>query len=157
MPDCGVEYPNPIEIKPIELNSDEIKQVHDYIRHLFHMFLSWFTVFATVNYATMGWLASLGPNAHFLSIAKLVAVMFVAQNLLALVCAREVWRALKRQADKVGGAAGVVPMTLYFRAIALIAIAIGLTAIAWLIAVVLWGGQPRSATRPCTHKTGGVM
>lgn len=108
------------------------------------MFLSWFTVFATVNYAAMGWLAGLSANSSFISVARLVAVMFIAQNLLALICTREVWRALKRQAALVGGATGVVPTTLYSRAIGLIAIAVILTAIAWLIAAMLVG-QPASA------------
>jgi len=114
------------------LTSDEIKQVHDYIRHLFQMFLTWFTVFATVNYAAMGWLAALSPNAHLVSKAHLVAMVFIVQNLLALVCTREVWLALKMQAAKVGGDDGVVPTQLYSRAIGLIAIAVGITALVWL-------------------------
>ena len=96
------------------------------------MFLTWFTVFATVNYAAMGWLAGWTPNARFNSIAGSVALVFVIQNGLALVCSWYVWQALQRQADLVGGSEGVVPTRLYKRAIALIAAALVVTACTWV-------------------------
>jgi hypothetical protein len=35
-----------------------IKELHDFARQIFASTVTWFTVFVTVNYASMGWLAS---------------------------------------------------------------------------------------------------
>ncbi len=67
-----------------EFIEDCIKQNHDYARHVFTSTVTWFTFFVGVNYLAMSWFAASkgegGPNA-----LPMVAVLFVVQNLLALI------------------------------------------------------------------------
>ncbi|MDL9999868.1 hypothetical protein QTI24_14720 [Variovorax sp. J22P240] len=41
----------------------KLAELHDYVRHSFNLFFGWFTFFAGVNCASMGWLAKPDPDA----------------------------------------------------------------------------------------------
>lgn len=115
--------------------ADNIKQSHDYVRHIIQMFLTWFSVFATVNYAAMGWLATIWVSSGAkLSPAMVwvISTMFVAQNILAILGTWEVWKAIERQIKAVSQIGNTVPQVFYFSALRLFAIALALTAIAWI-------------------------
>lgn len=63
-----------------------IAELHEYIRHGFNLFFGWFTFFATVNYASMGWLAKPETEgARNQPLVYLVCVLFIAQNTLGVV------------------------------------------------------------------------
>lgn len=121
-----------------EQRADNLKQVHDYIRHIFQMYLTWFTVFSGVNYAAMGWLVGfLTDKAHNRPAAAWVfSAAFVLQNILAVIVTYQVAKSLKRQsaeAARLSGSDRIVPQTLYRWSTILIGVALTITAIAWAI------------------------
>lgn len=73
----------------------KINEIHEYARHLFGLLVTWFVFFATVNYATMGWLtkpeSSSAPHGgagqeRFLYVV--VSVLFLIQNLIGIAACR---------------------------------------------------------------------
>src|ERR1700753_857352 len=97
--------------QPASLNED-LKQAHEYVRHIFQLFLFWFGFFATVNYGAIGWLFQTG---HSSSIARIIPAFFIAQNVLAIAGTIAVWKGLDRQMTlpaQLGGADSVVPRKL---------------------------------------------
>src|SRR5947209_5879515 len=73
------------------MNEDFLKSViterHDYARHSFTSMVTWFTFFVTVNYASMGWLATSkdGALTNASGPIVLVAAVFVTQNILGII------------------------------------------------------------------------
>jgi hypothetical protein len=41
-----------------QIEDSQLRQIHDYIRHSFQLLTTWFTAFATINYAAFAWMAS---------------------------------------------------------------------------------------------------
>jgi hypothetical protein len=114
-----------------------LEQSHDYIRHIFQMFLTWFAVFATVNYAAIGWLAqAVGENKVGYPFSWIVPIFFIVQNVLAMGGSFLVWIGLKRQAEAIGKidklSRNIVPEKLYFGCIILFECALLLTGGAWI-------------------------
>ena len=122
--------------------ADHLKQVHDYIRHIFQLFLGWFGIFATVNYAAMGWLAGVTAEGKTIAplFAWLVPLMFISQNVVGLLGTWAMYGELRRQirhASRIGGYGRLIPRSLQFRVLTLIAIALSLTLLSWLVIALL--------------------
>ncbi len=64
-----------------------IREYHEYVRHIFGLFITWFTFFISVNYVGIGWFASKGNDQGKGPSVELVGVMFGVQCVLAIgVC-----------------------------------------------------------------------
>jgi hypothetical protein len=126
----------------------KFRELHDYIRHIFQLFVGWFTFFATVNYATMGWLAKpsgLVPVGTHL--VWLISGLFISQNLLGIVACvfvrryllerdSEILRLEQQAASSSQDESGPplsssVPLALYSTTIVLIAWALGVILLSW--------------------------
>ncbi|WP_315729144.1 hypothetical protein [Bradyrhizobium sp. SZCCHNS2015] len=133
-------------------NENRLKQIHDYIRHTFQLFLTWFALFATINYVAFGWLvspnsaanssgaASAGNSSHVQAIALVVGVNFIIQNFLGIAAAIIVDRVVKdfaTKASKLEGPDPIVPIALYRGAIFLVGIALFVTAAVWGIVIAV--------------------
>jgi len=120
-------------------NENRLRQIHDYIRHTFQLFLGWFAFFAGINYVALGWLASPnGTASHSPSIALAVGVNFNIQNILGIIAAVIVDNALKdlaSKASKLEGSDRIVPTALYRGSIVLIGIALFVTAAVWAMVI----------------------
>jgi hypothetical protein len=110
----------------------KFKELHEYVRHVFQLFIGWYTFFVTVNYASMGWLAtSADAKPSLAKFAWLIPVMFISQNALGIFACLYVWQCLKESNDKIlrfeqialpnDMASTSVPILLYSRSIGLIA------------------------------------
>ncbi len=65
---------------------EKLKAVHGAFASPFGLVVQWFIFFATVNYATMGWLAKpSGTPPATGGLIWLVALVFVTQNVLAII------------------------------------------------------------------------
>lgn len=62
---------------------DLAKRRDDYLRHTFQLLLSWFTVWLTVNYFSMGWVAANWGKVEE-NVGIVVAFAFVFQNVLGI-------------------------------------------------------------------------
>ncbi len=60
----------------------QINETHQYIRHTFQILVTWFTVFISINYASMGWLAK--DETHTRGLLIIIAIMFITQNALGI-------------------------------------------------------------------------
>jgi len=125
----------------------KLRELHDYVRHVFQLTVVWFTFFATVNYATMGWLAKSDATPGNRGLLWLVSLLFITQNLLGMAACLVVRRyVLDRDAEvmelerKVGASARTerapplsssVPAALYSKTIGLMGFALGLILITW--------------------------
>lgn len=72
----------------IDYITNKYKEMNEYIRQVFQLFIVWFTFFATVNYATMGWLSSEHSNTEIqnsLFTLNIVSWVFILQNFLGCV------------------------------------------------------------------------
>lgn len=125
--------------------SRKMAEIHEYVRHSFNLFFGWFTFFATVNYATMGWLAKNEPGvATKTALVAIVVLLFISQNLLG-VAACFVMRAhlrtwnqkitelerLVQQNEKLGPSDTSIPIRTYLQVVNLIVGALGLLVVAW--------------------------
>jgi hypothetical protein len=117
-------------------NESRLDQIHDYIRHSFQLFLTWFALFAGINDVALGWLgSSSGATAkppRLLILA--LALNLIIQNLLGIIAALIVKRALTDLASKAYNLEGpdtIVPIALYRGSVVLIGIALFVTASIW--------------------------
>ncbi|MFZ1546379.1 MAG: hypothetical protein WAT12_04685, partial [Candidatus Nitrotoga sp.] len=63
-----------------------ITEHHNYARHIFTSVVGWFTFFVTINYASMGWLASASDKIkENLGPVYLIAFAFITQNILGII------------------------------------------------------------------------
>jgi len=131
----------------------KLQELHEYVRHVFQLLVGWFTFFATVNYASMGWLAKPSTPSPSKGIVWIVAGMFITQNVLGLIACSVVRRyLLDRDAEvlslersiasaSLGESAspGVssVPARLYSRTIDLMAWALAAIMVAWCVLAVI--------------------
>ena len=84
--------PNPLQTER------KLKEIHEYARQAFQLFVSWFVFFAGVNYATMGWLLKpSGPPNRTLLIV--VAILFIVQNILGIIACFRVRKYLKQSSS----------------------------------------------------------
>ncbi len=129
-----------------EILSRRIAEIHEYVRHIYQLFVGWFTFFVTINYATLGWLAKASGAEVSLSTRWSIAVLFFCQNALGItaclfVRAFLIARAL--EVDKIEQMhgdislgrllefdVGTVPRELYSRTIILMMLA--------LISLLVW-------------------
>ena len=127
----------------------KLREIHEYARHIFQLYIAWFTFFVTANYVSMGWLAK--PNDDGKSyIALVVGSLFVLQNALGAIATKYVWRCLHGYNVRVtnleasalqnyesGDDNSSMPMNLY-SAVCILALVTLLTiAVAWVIIVGL--------------------
>ena len=63
---------------------DEIKELYNFCRHDFRLFVTWYTAFTTVNYIAIGWVISSDVlnNNSFIIIA--ISVFMISQNIFAI-------------------------------------------------------------------------
>lgn len=119
-----------------EHSENRLRQIREYIRHLFQLFLTWFTVFATINYAALGWLAATKTDGTFTvsPFAWPVAAIFIVQNVLGIIVSymvRDALISLKEKAFALEMKTTIVPIGLYSGAIWLIMLALAITAGVW--------------------------
>ncbi|MDG4562263.1 MAG: hypothetical protein P9E88_13310 [Candidatus Competibacter sp.] len=142
-----------VVFKQREAAERKIKELHEYVRHIFQMFVGWFTFFATVNYATMGWLSNIikEPN-HSNKMIILICVLFITQNLLGIaVCfflkkyLDEVNKSIENLEIKItnmisfSGKLSSMPVRLYLNSVYLVGIALVLISLGWcgIICIIL--------------------
>ncbi|WP_143062794.1 hypothetical protein [Bradyrhizobium sp. OK095] len=123
-----------------QIEENQLRQIHDYTRHSFQTFVSWFTVFATVNYVAFGWMVSVSNSSSSTSplvspLALPVASVFALQNVLAYLGAnraKEALRGLDRKAKDLEHHGEIIPIDSYVRLIVLMRSGIAATGILWL-------------------------
>lgn len=119
-----------------------VKELHEYVRLNFQLYMAWFTFFGTVNFASLGWLASTSETARLTSIAWLVPVMFISQNVLGILASKYVSdffyqydgnvRALERiLVPDENTSQSSLSLRLYNQVVALIAGALAIIAAVW--------------------------
>ena len=136
---------------PIEEVHRKLAELHEYVRHVFNLFFGWFTFFATVNYATMGWLAKAeAATPQNSSLVAVVTALFISQNLLGIAACFVVRKylvstnrrvlELEQQAQLVAGqqnspglSSSSLPIEPYSQVIALIAVALAIIVGAWCV------------------------
>jgi hypothetical protein len=133
-----------------------IREYHEHLRHIFGLFITWFTFFIGVNYVGIGWFASAADK----STAKptsigLIALLFIVQCALGIaVCATLLWhfrRTCKRieflqkkdkWTDKVLEGRTTMPLFVYQFSVSGGMAAIITVGIAWIGLWVLRGSFP---------------
>ena len=115
---------------------NRLKQIHDYIRHIFQLSLGWFAFFAGINYVALGWLATSPGVANHRSFVFAVGVNIIIQNLLRYSSPGHS-KNLASKASELEGPDGSVPTALYRSSVVSIGIALFVTVWAIVIAT-LW-------------------
>jgi hypothetical protein len=69
------------ELADKEKLENKVKEIHNNIRHITQLAVSWFVFFVTINYATMGWLA-VGSTPIKPGIIGVIAGAFIVQNII---------------------------------------------------------------------------
>jgi hypothetical protein len=67
-----------------KLLETKLKELHNNIRHITQLGMSWFAFFVTVNYLTMGWLAKATDHPSDPLIIRIVAIVFITQDFLGI-------------------------------------------------------------------------
>ncbi|EUC12651.1 hypothetical protein [Paraburkholderia hospita] len=85
----------------IDAVESKIGELHEYVRHIFTVFVNWFIFFVTVNYATMGWLTkpeaanSTPPQSNQdHTLLYIVVALFVSQNMLGFAACNTIYKYL---------------------------------------------------------------
>jgi hypothetical protein len=133
------------QIDSTAANEKRLHEIHDYIRHIFQLFMGWFTVFVTVNFVTIGWLATSEKNGAYSAppFASVVPVMLILQNLLGVLAAWRVYVGLRRSNNQVADLEGIaenetsVPIRLYSQTLLLVIAALIITVGAWISILAL--------------------
>jgi hypothetical protein len=70
-----------------------VREYHEHVRHIFGLFITWFTFFITVNYVGIGWFASADKTTGKAPPPVwLIASLFIAQCVLGIaVCGMLLW------------------------------------------------------------------
>src|SRR5690348_7890141 len=116
-----------------------ISETHQYARTTFQSLVTWFTVFTTVNYATMGWLAKDTPRRERVA----VAALFLTQNTVAIVAVFVAGRSFRRLAEQItrlvrtrdgdhAGDAEILPRAFYQSVCMMMGAALLLVTAAWI-------------------------
>jgi hypothetical protein len=129
----------------------QLKELNDYERHTFQLFITWYTFFVGVNYLALGWLATAKDGISALARwSPLIPSVFLFQNALGLFCCYFVWISLKDHNDRIialensdlptGEAlaerAGV-PIVMYKQVIWLIVWSLVSIVVAWFVIFIL--------------------
>ena len=133
-----------------QIEENQLRQIHDYIRHSFQTFVAWFTVFATINYFAFGWMVSVARDgtstgASSFSVVPLalpVAIVFAIQNVLAFLGADAARAALKQlgfEAESRSLNHKIIPLRDYDALIKLMRSGIVATGALWVLVAVLSG------------------
>lgn len=130
----------------IDYMNNKALALNEFIRHVFQLYIGWFTFFFTVNLATMGWLSQTSKSIDKLNA---VAVFFVFQNILGMgvcYCVRRYTRGVTAEAllideklrvliddsNRLDGAQCLpMPSRLYMAVIRLIMVALLIQTGAW--------------------------
>ena len=127
----------------------QICEVHEYVRHIFQLLIAWFTFFATVNYAAMGWLATSTETVGNPNTLRLMAILFITQNVLGIRACFFILSYIGKSEEKLDSLENFVitdeisdlgivrgsnmPRTLYSRTIKLMIIALSIISVAWCV------------------------
>lgn len=130
-------YPKP--------DPDELKQRYDFSRHVFQVFVGWFTVFCTLNIGVLGWIATSTFGAKDAplgqSVAVMLSAMMVVQNILGIWACVSVRSALRRNNDRasvlVAAESVAQPMRFYACATHLCQAACVTYILAWVLVPTL--------------------
>lgn len=138
----------------VDAVQNKIEELHQYVRHVFTLFVNWFIFFVTVNYATMGWLTKPdGNKGQDLGILYVVVALFISQNLLGIVACNEIYKYLTTVDCKISDLGNIastldeirngeeiysssVPLATYKKIIILAKLALFIIAIAWLSVLI---------------------
>lgn len=74
---------------------------HKHIRHQFQLLVGWFNFFVTVNYASMGWLATTKDRGLQRELALALSLLFISQNFLGMLITIKVLASLRRSAESL--------------------------------------------------------
>ncbi len=91
---------NPNEEQQQSRFENKIKEIHNNIRHITQLAMSWFVFFVTINYASMGWLASEKATLNR-AIIWTIAGAFIVQNFLGIVALRKTETAIMKMSKQV--------------------------------------------------------
>lgn len=140
----------------IDAVESKIEELHEYVRHIFSIFVNWFIFFVTVNYATMGWLTkpeanhAPSPTDQDHTLLYIVVVLFMSQNILGISACNMIYKYLAGahtqiiNLESIASALGEVkngeavfcssvPNDTYKSLIQLAKTALALIALAWLL------------------------
>ena len=123
---------------------DELRQRYDFSRHIFQLFISWFTIFCGLNIAVLGWVASStfrDTLPHGRTTGWVLSMFMFVQNALGIAaCAavRKVLRATHRRILTLISAQSVAqPTVFYCRAIILCMAACATYMLVWIIVPIV--------------------
>lgn len=124
----------------------KLDELHEYVRHIFQMFVGWFTFFGTVNYATMGWLAKVDTgSSHNNKMIIAISLLFITQNLLGIVVCfvlknylfltNKIIEGLERKIMEITVSGdeelGSMPVRFYQKVIYLVVFALSMISVVW--------------------------
>ena len=133
----------------LEYRISRVSQIHDYSRHLFTSVVGWFTFFITINYASIGWLATGETFDSPNKVLLVVAILFVTQNILGIIAClvmRRQFYIYNEEIREIEIANGLgeeatsstcLPVRLYSKSLILMITALITILIAWLGFVAL--------------------
>lgn len=157
MTDLSASLPVPESSETVQKEFNEIvqktvREYHEHVRHIFGLFITWFTFFITVNYVGIGWFASADKASAKAPPVGLIALLFVIQCALGIaVCGMLQWYFPKTQEhikslqkkdesmEKVLGGKTTMPLFVYQFGVSGGMVAIITVAIAWIALWVLRG------------------
>lgn len=121
-------------------HQDEIKHRYEFVRHLYQMFITWFTVFSGLNLTVFGWIVGSilqKKEAPLASLVLLFAGMMIVQNALALVACWYVSKEFRRTSKRLSKLANTeniaMPMSMYSTTAVLVALGCGTYLVAWVV------------------------
>jgi hypothetical protein len=128
------------------LKSAFIKESNDFSRSTLTALISWFTVFVSVNYVAIGWVAQALSQKGMRLPVTVVSAVFISQNGLGIYAcwiARSWFKGAHAQVIKIGSELKVVrasealgalfPHIMYSKAIFAMIVAQFLLALVWLV------------------------
>ena len=119
--------------------ADELQQRYEFSRHMFQLFVSWFTVFIGVNTAVLGWVAAvvLEGSAPPLRPLVVLSILLAFQNVLGVIASFLIDKQISRQGDRVKRLAErnwvAFPGAMYHHAALLMLAACASYVVAWCI------------------------
>ncbi len=87
-----------IQQTPLE---NKIKEMHNNIRQGALLAMNWYVFFVTINYASMGWLATVDNASSTKYIVVLIALAFIVQNILGIFALRKTEKEVKKMGNQV--------------------------------------------------------
>ena len=80
---------------------NKIKEMHNNIRQGAVLAMNWYVFFVTINYASMGWLATVDKTSPPKGIIVVIALAFIVQNVLGVFALRKTEKEVKKMGNQV--------------------------------------------------------